>query len=70
MFLNKLKIITNIVTYGFTDLLKNISLQDLNEIINSLFQICYTKLQLPDNIGIEFFKSLTNFIINDFVYHT
>ena len=36
--INKLKNITSIVTYDFKDLFNNINLQDLNKVLNSLFQ--------------------------------
>ena len=42
--INKLKNITSIVTHDFKDLSNNINLQDLNEIINLLFQDYYTPL--------------------------
>ena len=61
----KLKNITNIVTYDFKDLFNNINLNDLNKIINDLFKDYFTQLQLPNNISIDYFRTLTNFIINN-----
>ena len=68
--INKLKNINNIVTYDFKDLFSNVNFRDLSNIINSLFQEYYTQLQLPDNINADYFKTLTNFIINnDYIIH-
>ena len=62
--------VNNIVIYYFTDLFNNINLNDLYNIINNLFQKHFTNLELTKNIDIGYFKSLTNFIINNnFIMH-
>ena len=42
--MNKIKIITNVETRDFKNIFYNINLQDLNKIINSLFQGFYNFL--------------------------
>ena len=57
-YFNKLKNIADIVTYDFTGLFKNINLNDLNHIINSLFKKYYFKLKLPNNVAYDYFQTL------------
>ena len=65
LHLLKVKNITNIVTDDFKDLFSNINLQDLNITNNSLFQDYYSQLQFPNNVDLNYHKTLTNFIINN-----
>ena len=53
--LNKLKNIVSFIMYDFKCTFKNINLQVLEKIINSLFQDFYSHLQLSNNVDMDCF---------------
>ena len=53
-----LKNIINIVMHDFKNLFNNINLQNLNKIINSRFQDCYSQLQQSNNVDMNYFKTI------------